>query len=76
MSAKIYEVFIPISGIVKIHLRSEDRDKAVVKAFEIAKEMERDGVDTVIPNLFTWKVNEIDNPSNEVYVMERGESDE
>ena len=75
---KFYEVYVPVQGRMKIHLRSDCRFNAIVGATNIAAEMCKDSKNTSIPNLSDWFVS-VDyvmcNPEK-IVVIEKGDSDE
>ena len=75
---KIYEVYVPIEGQIKIHLRAEDKFDAVHKATKIAVNMKEDGADAIVPNLYNWwiNVNKVISDTDSILVIEKGESDE
>lgn len=64
-----YEVFIPICGHLKIDLKAQDKQDAIEKARKIAIEVEKNSLDTAIPNLYTWRLDRKIKP----IVFERGE---
>ena len=72
MSAKIYEVFVPILGSMKVYLRANDKEQAIQSAYRIAKEMKQNASETIVPNLFTWELDGVRDP----IVIEKGEADE
>lgn len=72
MSAKVYEVHVPISGYMRVHLRADNVEEALQEAHKIAIDIHKDTSEEVIPNLFTWKLDSTVCP----IVIERGESDE
>lgn len=75
---KIYEVYIPVQGRMKIYLQAEDRIEAIQKATMIASNMRDDSGDAIIPNLHTWWVD-IENIikfKDGIVAIEKGESDE
>ena len=75
---KIYEVYIPVQGRMKIYLQAEDRIIAIQKATRIASNMRDDSGNTIIPNLHTWWVD-IENIMrfrDGIVAIEKGESDE
>lgn len=69
---QLYEVLVPITGAIRVHLRAQRKGEAIVKAYEIAKEMKKDSTETIIPNLASWELDY----TNIVNVTEKGEADE
>lgn len=69
---KLYEVDIPIMGYMKLHLRANEAQEALLKAGEIALEMEKEAPQTIVPNLCKWRIDRTIRP----IVNEKGESDE
>ena len=69
---QLYEVLIPISGAMRIHLRAQNKNEAAMKSFEIAEEMKKNSTDTIIPNLSSWEIDMY----NATIVIEKGEADE
>ena len=69
---KLYDVYVPISGRMRIYIRAKNEQDAMEYAKRIAKEIETDSSDTIIPNLFGWKLDRTVRP----IVIERGESDD
>lgn len=72
MSAKVYEVHVPISGYMRIHLIANDVEESIQKAHKIAIDIHKDASEEVVPNLFTWKLDSTVCP----IVIEKGEADE
>lgn len=71
---KSYEVYFPVSGTMKVLLAAENKEEAVVEGYKIAKEIERDSIKEIVPNLEEWRVNDIKDVDH-ILVLERGEID-
>lgn len=69
---KLYEVLIPVTGQMRIHLRAKDEQDAIESAGKIAIEMAKESSDSMIPNLFGWTLDRTVQP----VVIERGEADD
>ena len=70
---KMYEVYVPVTGSMRVHVRAEDKERAKQLGYKIAKEMCEDASESIIPNLFTWNVN---CDADKTLVIKKGDADE